>query len=98
MPSFGRVSDFFNLMGRHNSVGQDHAKQTGIALEKAYQFTLWLIPTVEKFPRTQKLLLATRLPFPSRFDRQRQTDSDTEGKGDGEFHWHFIESATQASY
>src|SRR5437016_6268181 len=33
------------------------AKQSGIALEKAYQFMLWLMPTVEKFPRSQKFLL-----------------------------------------
>jgi len=42
-------------------VAQDHAKQTGVALEKAYQFTLWLIPTVEKFPRNQKFLLGDRI-------------------------------------
>jgi hypothetical protein len=29
----------------------DGSKHTGVALEKAYQFTLWLIPTLEKFPR-----------------------------------------------
>jgi hypothetical protein len=39
----------------------DHAKQTGVALEKAYQFVLWLVPTVEKFPRTQKFLLGDRI-------------------------------------
>jgi hypothetical protein len=39
----------------------DHAKQTGIALEKAYQFVLWLVPTVEKFPRAQKFLLGDRI-------------------------------------
>jgi hypothetical protein len=37
------------------------AKQTGIALEKAYQFMLWLMPTVEKFPRSQKFLLGDRI-------------------------------------
>lgn len=42
-------------------MAQDHAKQTGVALEKAYQFTLWLIPTVEKFPRNQKFLLGDRI-------------------------------------
>ena len=31
--------------------------QQGIALERFYQFVLWLIPTVEKFPKAQKLLL-----------------------------------------
>src|ERR1700730_3748486 len=37
------------------------AKQSGIALEKAYQFMLWLMPTVEKFPRSQKFLLGDRM-------------------------------------
>jgi hypothetical protein len=30
-------------------------------VEKMYQFVLWLVPTVEKFPRTQKFLLGDRL-------------------------------------
>ena len=38
-------------------MARDHAKQTGIALEKAYQFALWLIPTLEKYPRKHKFLL-----------------------------------------
>jgi 23S rRNA-intervening sequence protein len=37
------------------------AKQSGIALEKAYQLMLWLMPTVEKFPRSQKFLLGDRI-------------------------------------
>ena len=39
----------------------DGARQNGPALEKAYQFALWLVPTVEKFPRSQKFLLGDRL-------------------------------------
>ena len=39
--------------------GFDHARQTGPALEKAYQFVLWLVPTVEKFPRSQNSYWAT---------------------------------------
>ena len=46
----------------------DKAKSTesgprryGPALEKAYQFVLWLIPTVEKFPRAQRFLLGDRM-------------------------------------
>ncbi len=31
------------------------------ALEHSYQFVLWLVPTVEKFPRSQKFLLGDRL-------------------------------------
>lgn len=30
----------------------DHARQTGPALERAYHFVVWLVSTVEKFPRT----------------------------------------------
>jgi hypothetical protein len=30
-------------------------------LEKAYQFILWLIPAVEKFPRGQRFLLGDRI-------------------------------------
>ena len=41
--------------------GPDHARQTGPALEAMYRFVLWLIPTVEKFPRSQKLLLGDRI-------------------------------------
>ena len=31
------------------------------ALEAHYQFLLWLVPTLEKFPRSQKFLLADRI-------------------------------------
>ncbi len=31
------------------------------ALEKTYQFVLWLEPTVEKFPRRQRFLLGDRI-------------------------------------
>ena len=30
-------------------------------VEQAYQFLLWLIPAVEKFPRSQKFLLGDRI-------------------------------------
>src|SRR3984893_16564313 len=36
-------------------------REVGPALEKAYQFLLWLIPTVDKFPRRQKFLLGDRI-------------------------------------
>jgi hypothetical protein len=35
----------------------DSACRTGPALEAMYRFPLWLVPTVEKFPRSQKFLL-----------------------------------------
>lgn len=40
---------------------QDNGRRTGAALEAMYRFTLWLVPTVEKFPRSQKFLLGDRL-------------------------------------
>lgn len=44
-----------------NERGADDARQTGPALEAMYRFMLWLIPTVEKFPRSQKFLLGDRI-------------------------------------
>jgi 23S rRNA-intervening sequence protein len=39
-----------------------HAERAnGPALERHYQFVLWLIPTLEKMPRAQKFLLGDRL-------------------------------------
>ncbi|MDO8310864.1 MAG: diversity-generating retroelement protein Avd [Sideroxyarcus sp.] len=37
------------------------SRQTAPVLEKTYQFVLWLMPTVDKFPRAQKFLLGDRL-------------------------------------
>ena len=39
----------------------DHARRTGPALEAMYRFLLWLIPTLEKFPRGQRFLLGDRI-------------------------------------
>lgn len=36
-------------------------RQLGPAAERMYQFLLWLIPAVEKFPRSQKFLLGDRI-------------------------------------
>jgi hypothetical protein len=38
----------------------DYAR-TGPALEAMYQFILWLIPAVDKFPRSQKFLLGDHI-------------------------------------
>ena len=38
-----------------------NARQTGPALEAMYRFTLWLIPTLEKFPRSQRFLPGDRI-------------------------------------
>jgi hypothetical protein len=40
---------------------QAAARAGGPALEAMYQLLLWLIPTLEKFPRSQKFLLGDRL-------------------------------------
>jgi hypothetical protein len=39
----------------------DRSRRSGIALEKCYQFLLWLVPAVEKFPKSQKFLLGDRI-------------------------------------
>ena len=39
----------------------DQARETGPVLEQAHHFLLWLIPTVDKFPRSQKFLLGDRI-------------------------------------
>jgi hypothetical protein len=41
--------------------GTDGRRRTGPALEAMYRFMLWLVPTVEKFPRSQKFLLGDRI-------------------------------------
>lgn len=43
------------------SDSKDATRSYGPALEKTYQFLLWLIPSVEKFPRSQKFLLGDRI-------------------------------------
>ena len=37
------------------------ARGTGTALEAHYRFVLWLIPAVERFPRSHKFLLGDRI-------------------------------------
>ena len=39
----------------------DNARRTGPAVEAHQQFLLWLGPTVERFPRSQKCLLGDRI-------------------------------------
>ena len=33
----------------------DRSRKSGVALEKTYRFLLWLIPVVDKFPRSRRL-------------------------------------------
>ena len=44
-----------------NEQSRVSARQTGPALEAHYQFILWLVPTLERFPRSQKFLLGDRI-------------------------------------
>lgn len=44
-----------------NSPAESKTRRYGPALQNAYEFSLWLIPTVEKFPRGQRFLLGDRL-------------------------------------
>ena len=44
-----------------NDQSRANARQTGPALEAHYQFILWLVPTLERFPRSQKFLLGDRI-------------------------------------
>ncbi|WP_420449572.1 hypothetical protein [Candidatus Palauibacter sp.] len=39
----------------------DRARETGAALEGHYRFILWLVPTLEKFPRSQRFLPEDRI-------------------------------------
>ena len=39
----------------------DRALITGAALEAHYRFILWLVPALERFPRSQKFLLGDRI-------------------------------------
>lgn len=41
--------------------GWKPARRGSAALEKHYRFLLWLVPTVEKFPRAQKFTLGDRI-------------------------------------
>lgn len=41
--------------------GLKPARRGSAALEKHYRFLLWLVPTVEKFPRAQKFTLGDRI-------------------------------------
>ena len=40
---------------------ESNVRRTGPALEAMYQFLLWLIPMVEKYPRAQKFTLGDRI-------------------------------------
>jgi hypothetical protein len=39
----------------------DNSRRTGAAVEAHYQFLAWLLPTLEKFPRSHKFSLGDRI-------------------------------------
>ena len=39
----------------------DNSKRTGAAIEAHYQFLVWLVPTVEKFPKSHKFTIGERI-------------------------------------
>ena len=39
----------------------NQARATGAALESHYRFILWLVPAVDRFPRSRKFLLGDRI-------------------------------------
>jgi hypothetical protein len=42
-------------------MSESASRQVSPALERAYQFLAWLIPTLDRFPRRQKFLLGDRI-------------------------------------
>jgi hypothetical protein len=47
--------------GKGEGHAPDIARKTGPALEATYRFVVWLIPTLDKLPRSQKFLLGDRI-------------------------------------
>ena len=43
------------------SEDKDQSRRGGPALEKTYRFLLWVVPALEKFPRSQRFLLGDRI-------------------------------------
>lgn len=40
---------------------RDRARETGPAIELHYRFIVWLVPTLDRFPRSQRFLLGDRI-------------------------------------
>src|SRR5450631_2317988 len=39
----------------------DNSRQTGAAIEAHYRFLVWLVPTIEKFPKSHKFTVGDRI-------------------------------------
>ena len=46
---------------RRGKRNRDGARETGPAVELHYRFILWLVPTLDRFPRAQRFLLGDRI-------------------------------------
>ena len=46
---------------RYGESTRKRARSTGPAIDAHYRFILWLVPTLERLPRTQKFLLGDRI-------------------------------------
>ena len=47
--------------GESRPAPSDAARRSGPALEAMFQFIVWLVPTLDKFPRSQRFLLGDRI-------------------------------------
>jgi hypothetical protein len=39
----------------------DNSRRTGAAIEAHYRFLAWLVPTIEKFPKSHKFTIGDRI-------------------------------------
>ena len=39
----------------------DNSRRTGVAIEAHYQFLAWLVPTIEKLPKSHKFTIGDRI-------------------------------------
>jgi hypothetical protein len=51
------------------------ARRSGPALEAMYRFILWLLPTLDKLPRSQKFLLGDRIQATARDVLERMIEA-----------------------
>ena len=56
-PQGEAVVGFFETMAPMT----DNSKRTGAAIEAHYQFLAWLVPTIEKFPKSRKFTIGDRI-------------------------------------